>query len=58
MVIKMAYILQKYKSAILLTLLLSLVFTILYTFTNKNINAIPEKAVLVFNSSSDREALR
>lgn len=45
----MTYILQKYKSTILLILLLTLVFTILYTFTNKNINAVPEKAELVLS---------
>ncbi|MFW5649491.1 MAG: hypothetical protein ACOCG5_10405 [Candidatus Alkaliphilus sp. MAG34] len=44
----MAYLLQKYKNIIYLTLLLIFVLVAWHIFINKNINVIPEKAKLVW----------
>lgn len=54
----MTYLLEKYKNIIVLTLLLTAIFTILYTFKNKNINAIPEKADLVFANLSSGDCIK
>lgn len=48
----MAYLLQKYKNIICLTLLLIFALVAWCIFINKNINAIPEKAKLVLMSSN------
>jgi len=48
----MTYILKKHKNTLFLTLILALSFGAWYMFINKNINKIPEKADLVFRSTT------